>query len=162
MIIIGLGVLFIVRPRGSSFSSTWKGGHYRKKNDQSSSFVMADYTTPAEDTDFLYVKSVFSAVKKTIVSKNFKGGTISSVFGGAEIDLTQAEITGPVTLKFDVIFGGAKIVIPSHWAVQNEIEGIFHGVEDNRRFNPTATLNPDKVLILKGSATFGGIEISNY
>jgi predicted membrane protein len=161
LVIIGLGILFIVRPRNSA-TYTHSFNQEKWKADQRSAFDFTQNNAPAEDTDLLFVRSVFSGVRKTIVSKNFKGGTISSFFGGAEIDLSQAEINGPVTLRFEVLFGGAKIVIPSHWAVQNEIDGIFHGVDDNRRFNPNATLNPDKVLILKGSATFGGIDISSY
>ena len=97
-----------------------------------------------------------------MLSKNFQGGNISSIFGGSEIDFTQADINGQVVIRFEVLFGGAKIIIPSHWAVQNEIDGVFHGVDDNRRFNPDAALNPGKVLILKGSVTFGGVEIRSY
>ena len=58
-------------------------------------------------------------------------------------------------------FGGAKIIVPSNWVVQNEIDGVFHGVEDKRNYNSSG-LNSDKVLVLKGSAVFGGVEIRSY
>jgi hypothetical protein len=163
--IIGAGILFILRPGKREWlnmktgmdNDRWKSSPYT-----TGTFGSSPTTATTDSSDYLMVKSVFSGVKRNVVSKNFQGGYITSVFGGAEIDLSQAEITSPVTIKFEVVFGGAKLVVPSHWAVQNEIDGIFHGVDDNRRFNPSSTLNPEKVLILKGSAVFGGIEIRSY
>lgn len=162
LVIIGIGVLFILRPRNGIFNKF--GGNSDLEQWQSGESVPAtaeDAVVP-DRSDLLFVRTVFSGVKRSILSKNFQGGTISTVFGGTEIDLTQAEINGKVELRFEVLFGGAKLIVPSHWAVQNEIDGVFHGVEDNRRFNPDAALNPGKILILKGSVTFGGIEIRSY
>jgi len=163
LLIIGAGILFIIRPG----KREWLGMKDDTVNDQwktSSNSISGESSQAGtiDSSDYLLVRSVFSGVKRNVVSKNFQGGHISSVFGGAEIDLSQAEINSPVTIKFEVVFGGAKLVVPSHWAVQNEIDGIFHGVDDNRRFNPSASINPEKVLILKGSAVFGGIEIRSY
>ncbi|MBC7508244.1 MAG: hypothetical protein H7320_05760 [Ferruginibacter sp.] len=115
-----------------------------------------------DSNDYLMVRSVFSGVVKKVVSKNFQGGHISCVFGGAEIDLSQADMSGQILLKLEALFGGIKLIVPPHWAIQNEIEGVFHGVDDKRRFNPDASINPGKVLVLKGSAVFGGIEIKSY
>lgn len=81
------------------------------------------------------------------------------MFGGAEIDMSLADINSTVVLKLEAVFGGIKLVLPPHWAIQNKIEGVFHGVDDKRRFNPDASINPSKILILNGSAVFGGIEI---
>ncbi len=161
LVIIAGGVLFMLRPRKNAFvwindkdQNTWGGSNTTYLGTQSG--VVPDVS------DTIHVRSVFSGVKRSMLSKNFQGGNISSIFGGSEIDFTQADINGQVVLSFEVLFGGAKIIIPSHWAVQNEIEGVFHGVDDNRRFNPDAALNPGKVLILKGSVTFGGVEIRSY
>ena len=170
-VIIAAGVIFMLRPRWDN-QTNWS---FEKNNDaweanakQSWQANPNDTATPAlapaniEATDLLFVRSVFSGVKRSVVSKNFQGGKISAVFGGAEVDLSQADLRGPVVLRFEVLFGGAKIIVPSHWAIQNEIDGVFHGVDDNRRFNPSVALNPEKVLILKGSATFGGVDIRSY
>jgi len=164
LIIIGAGILFIVRPGRREWPGMKNGAANDQWNSTASTFSNGETSQPAavDGSDYLVVSSVFSGVKKNIVSKNFQGGRISSVFGGAEIDLSQAEINGPVTIKFEVVFGGATLVVPSHWSVQNEIDGIFHGVDDKRRFNPTASINTEKVLILRGSAVFGGIEIRSY
>ncbi len=164
LVIIGAGIIFIARPG----KRDWNGMKNDATNDRwkstASPFSASKPSQPdiIDGSDYLVISSVFSGVNKNVVSKNFQGGRISSVFGGAEIDLSQAEINSPVTIKFEVVFGGATLVVPSHWSVQNEIDGIFHGVDDKRRFNPTAGINPEKVLILKGSAIFGGIEIRSY
>ncbi len=164
LVIIAAGILFIIRPgkrewtdiKNVATNDQWKSTTPTFSSGDSTPFASVD------SSDYLLVRSVFSGVKKNVVSKKFQGGHISSVFGGAEIDLSQAEINSPVTIKFEVVFGGAKLVVPSHWSVQNEIDGIFHGVDDNRRFNPSASINPEKVLILRGSAVFGGVEIRSY
>ena len=40
---------------------------------------------------------------------------------------------------------------------------IFGGVEDKRpQLADTSTVNPNKVLVLKGTCIFGGIDIKSY
>jgi hypothetical protein len=166
LVIIGVGILFILRPNKKSWID-FKADININKQTTSTTDVYGVTQSPVvagsiDSSDFLNVRSVFSGVVKNIVSKNFQGGRISCVFGGAEIDLSQADINGTVILKLEAVFGGVKLVIPPHWSVQNDIEGVFHGIDDKRRFNPDATINPGKILILKGSAVFGGVEIRSY
>lgn len=161
LIIIAGGILFMLRPKRNNFllpnnkdDNKWSAG--------STNYLGTESSGAPDASDVIQVRSVFSGVKRSMHSKNFQGGNISSIFGGADIDFTQADINGQAIINFEVLFGGAKIIIPSHWAVQNEIDGVFHGVDDNRRFNPDAALNPGKVLILRGSVTFGGVDIRSY
>ena len=163
LVIIGLGIAFILRPGRNRWLNTKPENEYNKwENVPTGPLNDPDKQVFSDRGDYLVVESVFSGVNRNVVSKDFRGGHITSVFGGSKIDLSQADITGPVVIKFDVVFGGAKLIVPPHWAVQNEINGAFHGVDDKRNFNPSVSLNPDKVLILKGSAVFGGIEIRSY
>lgn len=163
ILIMGLGILFIIKPRKNDWFNSSTEQEYNKLKSGSAEMVDEPVTAGAyENSDHLVIRSVFSGVNRNVVSKNFKGGHISSVFGGAEVNLTQSEISGQVILKLEVVFGGVKLIVPPHWAVQNEIDGFFHGVDDKRSFNPSASINPDKVLVLKGSAVFGGIEIKSY
>lgn len=163
LVIIGAGVIFIVRPGKNNWLDFKKDINQSQwKNVSGSGFQTLATDMLADSTDYLLVRSVFSGIVKKVVSKNFQGGRISCVFGGAEIDFSQADINGQIILKLEAVFAGIKLVVPPHWAIQNEIDGVFHGVDDKRRFNPDATINPGKVLILKGSAVFGGIEIKSY
>ena len=103
---------------------------------------------------------MFGGVKKIVLSKNFKGGEINCFMGGAEINLSQADIRQPVSLEVNNIFGGTKLVLPSDWYVKNDINAVFGGVEAKR--NITNQM-PDmsKSISLRGHCVFGGLEISN-
>jgi len=163
--IIAAGIIFIIRPERNK----WKylGEDDKKKysagDSTSSNWKQTGSSGFSTDTnDWLTVNSVFSGVNKNVVSKNFQGGKISCVFGGADIDLTQADINGKVEIRLEVVFGGTKLVVPPHWTVYNEIDGFFHGVDDKRKFNAAAGSTLEKILVLKGSVVFGGVEIRSY
>lgn len=161
VIIIGAGLMFILRPRRERWADRKS---FREK-------FNSEYISPAsvdekdkgnvDSSDLLYVNSVFSGVIKNMMSKNFQGGKISCVFGGAEIDFMQADIHGTVTLRIELIFGGAKVIVPANWTIVNQIDGMFHGVDDKRK-NAAVLPDPSKTLILKGSAVFGGVDIRSY
>jgi predicted membrane protein len=110
--------------------------------------------------DYIDVTTVFGGVHKNIVSKDFKGGDITVFMGGAEINLSQADIQGIARLDVTQIMGGTKLIVPPHWEIRSQLTSVFGNVEDKRQQH--ATVNPEKVLILDGSSVFGGIEIRNY
>ncbi len=160
LVIIAVGIIYILKPSKKSWSG-WKeisDDIKYKGTDSGKGFANSE---EFDTNDDFKIASVFSGVKRNIISKNFKRGQVTSVFGGAEIDMTQADMTGPSVIKVEVAFGGVSIVVPSNWSVQNDIQGVFHGVED-KRYNATATIDPNKVLVLKGSCAFGGVEIKSY
>ena len=92
-------------------------------------------------------------------SKNLRGGEIVAVFGGAEVNLTQADFYNRIEIEVVQIFGGTKLVVPANWEVRSEAVALFGGIEDKRM--PMAP-SPDKVLVLKGTTIFGGIEIKSF
>jgi len=144
-VIIFLGLVIILRPR------------FKKKTP-----LPEPQAQPAEATgdDVLDAVAVFGAVKKIVLSKNFRGGEVVSVFGGSEINLSQADFVSPIRLEIVAIFGGAKLIVPSNWEVRSEATVILGGIDDKR--DPATGQNPDKVIILEGTAICGGIEISSY
>lgn len=150
LIIIGLG-LFIIFRAGKK-TRDWK------KWDAGLS------TTENGMDDYLDSTVVFGGVKKNIISKNFRGGEAVTIFGGTEINLTQADVNGVIVMDLTQIFGGTKLIVPPHWKIQSkDLVAIFGGVEDKRPLlsNPL-TDDMNKVLILKGTCLFGGIDIKSY
>lgn len=124
-------------------------------------YTMFDDRTEDNSTDDLIDSSAFfGAVKKNIVSKSFKGGRISSVFGGTELDLSHADLAEAATIDVNCVFGGISIVTPSHWKVETEVNSAFGGFDDNRPMNLVDEAS-GKVLIVRGSCYFGGIEITS-
>lgn len=112
------------------------------------------------DMDYIDSVSVFGGVKKNIISKNFRGGEIVNIMGGADINLMQADIQGPVVLEVVQIFGGTKIIVPAHWKVHPEMAAVFGGVED-QRFTYTTAPDDTRILYIKGTSIFGGITIKS-
>jgi predicted membrane protein len=105
--------------------------------------------------------SIFGGVKKTILSKDFKGGEVVNVFGGVELDFTQADISGPTVIDITQVFGGIKIIVPANWKVVSDLAAIFASVDD-KRIRTTAPLDSNKVLILKGMSFFAGVDVRSY
>ena len=105
--------------------------------------------------------NIFGGCKKNILSKSFKGGDLVSIFGGSEIDLSRADFTGTATIELTIIFGGTKLIIPSNWTVRSDAAVIFGGIEDKRAVAPTAD-GTEKILVLKGTVMFGGVDIRSY
>ena len=99
-------------------------------------------------------------LKKNIISKNFRGGEIVNIMGGADINLMQADIQGPVVLEVVQIFGGTKIIVPAHWKVHPEMAAVFGGVED-QRFTYTTAPDDTRTLYIKGTSIFGGNTIKS-
>ncbi len=105
--------------------------------------------------------SIMGGVKKNVITKDFKGGEITCILGGCEINLSQADFNGRVILEITQIFGGTMLIVPSNWEIQSESVAILGGIEDKRdtkQINPTG----DKILVLKGVTIFGGIDIKTY
>ncbi len=110
--------------------------------------------------DVFDIVTVFGSTKKMVISKDFKGGEIVSVFGGSEVNFIQSDFHDTVEIEVVAIFGGSKLIVPSNWNVRAEAVAIFGGVEDKR--DPHVTRDMNKTLVLKGSTIFGGIEVTSY
>jgi predicted membrane protein len=171
-ILVGVGIMLIVRPKNNDrWKKNWgRRGRFDNINNESTATIAADQDTDyatagtsSNDTaaEKLNAAAIFGSVNKNIVSKNFMGGEAVSIFGGSEIDLSKADINGTVVVEVTAILGGIKLIVPSHWTVRQEIAAIFGGVEDNRDTKSIITVQ-NKVLVLKGTAFMGGIEISSY
>jgi hypothetical protein len=104
---------------------------------------------------------IFSGVNRKLMTKNFQGGKATVLFGGLDLDLTQVDFTGVVSLDLEVGFGGVKLIIPPHWDVRTEVSNIAAGLEDKRMFREGG-VDPNKVLILKGTLLFSGLEIKSF
>ncbi|MEO1255311.1 MAG: DUF5668 domain-containing protein [Bacteroidota bacterium] len=113
-----------------------------------------------DDNDYLKDTSIFGGSNKYFTSKNFQGGSVTSIFGGSEIDLSEAELgKEEVVLDLFCLFGGNEIRVPNDWTVINDSFVLFGGFEDRRRRLSEDSFNPHKVLRIKGTVIFGGNEL---
>jgi len=113
--------------------------------------------------DYIDYVNVFSGGERQIVSQNFKGGKISAVFGGIELDLTKAKLaSGTSVLDIACVFGGATIIVPDDWYITIEVTPVLGGFTDSRKLSPGRTVDSTKHLLLKGAVVFGGGEVKSY
>ena len=114
-------------------------------------------TVDKSSENFFSVNTVFSGSEKKIVSQNFEGGNIFTLFGGCDIDLRKAKLNPEgANVDMTVVFGGAKVLVPEYVEVISEGSAVF-GAWENKANSSTGKNAP--VLRISGSAVFGGVEI---
>jgi hypothetical protein len=109
----------------------------------------------------LNLSAIFSGGKRKFDGQEFRGGTITAVFGGFDLDFRKAGIAGDsAVLQVDAIFGGCEIKVPESWDVQMQDTAIFGGFSDETR-HPPAGAPGTKRFFVKGAAVFGGVVVKN-
>ncbi len=105
---------------------------------------------------------IFGGLNRKVVTNNFTGGKISTIFGGVELDLTASQLApGTQVLQIEAIFGGIKLRVPDNWNVVVDVKMVLGGFDDKRMFGNDYTLEGKNTLIIKGEAIFGGGEVYN-
>ncbi len=179
IIFVCLGLFLILRPKNSSFraerckrkSERWNRKFDKGFEDPISTDVAIEqqvstdqkaYTEQkaSNSSDYLDSVNVFGGSHQTIYSKNFKGGEVVAVFGGCDVNLTQADFEGEIEIDITAIFGGCKIIIPPGWQVKSEVTAIFGGLDDKRSVQPME--GQRKLVVIRGVAMFGGVDIRNF
>lgn len=161
IIAIGLWMLFGRRKDGKLFGGNSKYSSSNFGDQQSTDAYNSNATNNNSSNDYINSVAIFSGTKTSVFSKSFKGGEITSVFGGSEINFAHADINGTVIIETTQVFGGTKIIVPPTWDVVTEISPIFGGVDDNRSLHQVLP-DKSKVLLIRGTTVFGGIEIRNF
>lgn len=122
-------------------------------------FSNNDSIDPDDKVDIV---NFFGGGDKKIVSKNFKGGSVVSIFGGGDLDMRDANLApGINTLELVTIFGGTDLIVPANWKVSIRVTSVFGGFDDQRKRVETENIEHDRTLIIKGVILFGGGDIKN-
>lgn len=154
LLLIYLGIIILIR-----------GGRERMCRWPPDRFGAGSYTRESSFSGNKLMESVvFSGSKRRVESQNFEGGKVEAVFGGIELDLSDAAIATPdrrVELELSAVFGGIEIKIPRTWRVERQSEAIFGGFNDHSvPPRPEPGFDPP-TLVIRGSAVFGGIDVKN-
>ncbi len=144
-IFIGVGLIIISRRR--------KQGHHAARIRNEDGSIATNYISDI---------AIFGGGVLRIDSQNFKGGTLTAIFGGREINLKSAQIS-PDGCVIDIftMFGGTKLIIPDDWQVKSDAVSLFGGISDKRPVKPEGAAE-NKVLLLTGMIMFGGVEIKSF
>jgi predicted membrane protein len=105
---------------------------------------------------------LFGGDESRFTTKQFKGGAITAMFGGAVIDLRQAEMAeSPTTLNISAVFGGVELRVPSHWRVVVHGSPVLGGFDNKSCLRDGLLEDEIKTLVIQGNVVFGGAEIKN-
>lgn len=102
--------------------------------------------------------AIFGGTDKKFTSEDLKGGKITTIFGGSQIDLRKSKIQDGANIELFCMFGGTEIFVPADWKVNMNATAILGGFSDERATiddKPVATLN------VNGFVMFGGAELKN-
>lgn len=114
----------------------------------------------SHDRDIIDDTAIFSGGDKVITSHNFKGGNLTAIFGGSNIDLTTSKLSpSSASIEIFYLFGGSKIRVPQNWNVELRVTSIFGGMTDKRVLKDES--EQSQILYIKGLVVFGGAEITN-
>jgi len=103
--------------------------------------------------------NVFSGSEIASHSKQFQGGSISAVFGGAEVDLRDTVPAPGAELDVFAAFGGVEVTVPKGWNVVARGLPLFGGIENATAKEPIPADAP--TLAVNATVLFGGLEIKH-
>ena len=111
------------------------------------------------DESSIQERIILSGFDRKVTSQEFRGGDVSVVMGGADIDLREAKLAKEgAVLSLSAVMGGIDIRVPVTWNLEVNGNAILGAVENNTNQKPgKATAK----LVVNGSAVMGGVEVKN-
>lgn len=105
------------------------------------------------------IVAVFGGASRKHTWRVRRNTSILALFGGVELDLTQATFEAhELTFNVFCLFGGIEVTVPAGTDVDSQVAAVFGGSEV-RRLAPPDGVAPK--LVLKGFCGFGGVEVRN-
>ena len=159
LLVIGLGVLFQLKQFGIVDVNPWQlfwpaiiivlGVSVMTSRGSSRGKIAA---SDRED-----VMAILSGSEVRVESKDFKGSRVTSICGGAMIDLRKAVIKKEATIDVFAFWGGIEIIVPEHVMVKNNTSAIMGGVEQQAGGDAVKEGSP--ILNVTGDVVMSGVEI---
>lgn len=107
--------------------------------------------------DYINESAIMAGIETNIESQEFKGGKITAIMGGVELDLRGAKLNNnEATININVIMGGVEIYVPEDWKIEHRGTPILGGFSSKRRYKQD---QDSPVLRIEFSAIMGGVEI---
>jgi predicted membrane protein len=103
--------------------------------------------------------AIWSGADRKSSSTDFRGGELTAIMGGCELDLSQARIVeGEAVLDLFAFWGGIEIRVPRDWKVVSEVTAFMGAYEQSA---DPAPADATQRLVLRGLAVMGAIEVKN-
>ena len=118
-----------------------------------------DSALPEPDSDEIDLVATFAPVEFASTAQAFRGGRVTTWFGGGTVDLRKARLDPEgATIRANALFGGGNLVVPDDWRVETHLVGIGGAGDGRPDGNPPAG---GPTLRLEGLAIFGGWGITS-
>lgn len=98
----------------------------------------------------------FSSQDLDFSNEEYKGSSLTAVFGGIKCNLKDAIIKEDVVINTTSIFGGITIYVPKDVNVKVSSTSIFGGVSDERK---DKVKDSKHTIYVNATTMFGGVEI---
>ena len=112
----------------------------------------------ADDYGVLSALAILSGVNRASNSHAFRGGDLTAIMGGCDIDLRHAAIAGDAVIDVFALWGGIEIRVPDSWTVILHVTPLMGGVEDKTRPAPGSA---GQRLTVRGLVLMGSVEVKN-
>ena len=126
--------------------------------------ILAHRVRPAPaggERDDIHATALFGGPELASSSQQFRGASLTALFGGVKLDLRQAKLA-PTGARIDatVAFGGVELLVPRGWPVTVNSTPILGGVAD--KTDHAVPVAPDApTLHVDALAICGGVEIKH-
>jgi LiaF transmembrane domain len=116
-------------------------------------------SSSGEPGSWIHTVAFWAGLKRTSQAADFRGGDLTAIMGGIELDLSGAKISsGPATLEVFCMWGGIELKVPKEWRLDIQLQPLLGGYADKTQQEPA----PDApVLVIKGSPLMAGVDIKN-
>jgi hypothetical protein len=112
----------------------------------------------ADDHAIVSAIAILSGVNRGNNSRAFRGGDLTAIMGGCDIDLRQAGISGDAAIDVFALWGGIEIRVPEDWTVIVHVTPLLGGVEDKTR---PSLGSAEHRLTIRGVVVMGSVEVKN-
>lgn len=100
--------------------------------------------------------ATFGGIKNSFKDQEFKGANIDAIFGGVEIDLSDAIINHDQVINANAIFGGIDIKAPKGVNIKVKSTPIFGGASNKLKDDFNESL---PTIYVNAFCLFGGVDI---
>jgi predicted membrane protein len=98
---------------------------------------------------------------RTVRSREFRGGELTALMGGFDIDLRQAELAPEgAHIEVFVMMGGIDFKVPENWNVVMKVMPVLGGTEFKAHVPGPAEAG-NRTLTITGVVIMGGVEVKN-
>jgi len=111
-----------------------------------------------DSSDTVQAFAVMSGAERRIYSQQFRGGELSALMGGVEIDLREARFENDrAVIEVFAMWGGIDIMVPADCKLSIEGFALMGAIEDNTKLKTDAK----QTLVIRGFVMMGGVEIKS-